>query len=249
MPTNRAEFLGLPLNLLAMSDSVAACEALVREGKPAQHVVINAGKVVQCRTDARLTDIIRGADIVNADGQSVVWAGRFLGIPVPERVTGIDLMDELLTSAARESWPVYFLGARPDVVDAVARKAVTVHPDLIVAGHQDGYFSDDAEVVDGIARSGARVLFVALPSPRKEYFVAENLDRLGPVLSVGVGGSFDVYAGQIRRAPVWMQRMGLEWLYRLIKEPRKMWRRYLVGNSVFIWMVLTARLKPHSHAR
>lgn len=249
MPTKRAEFLGLPLDLLDMPDSVAACEALIREHRPSQHVVINAGKVVQCRHDSRLAEIIRGADIVNADGQSIVWAGRFLGIPVPERVAGIDLMDELLVSAARESWPVYFLGARSHVVDAVVRKSVAVHPNLIVAGHHDGYFSDDHEVVGAIASSGARILLVALPSPRKEYFIAENLDRLGPLLSVGVGGSFDVYAGQIGRAPAWMQRVGLEWLYRLVKEPRKMWRRYLVGNSVFIWMVLAARLRPHARVR
>lgn len=246
MPEPRADFLGLPLDLLNMRESVAACERLVHAGRPSQHVVINAGKVVQCRSDDRLAAIIRDADIVNADGQSIVWAGRFLGIPVPERVTGIDLMDELLDSAAREGWPVYFLGARAPVVEQVAAKAPAVHPGLIVAGHHDGYFDDDAGIVRTVAASGARLLFVALPSPRKEYFIADNFENLGPLLSVGVGGSFDVYAGQIPRAPRWMQKAGLEWLYRLMKEPRKMWRRYLVGNSTFLWLVLTARLRTRS---
>jgi len=233
----------MPLDLLTMAESVSACERLIVAGRPAQHVVVNAGKIALCRRDPRLTNIIRGADLVNADGQSVVWAGRFLGLKVPERVTGIDLMQHLLESCAREGWSVYFLGARTEVVKAVVDSVHAAHPTLTIAGYRDGYFDDDRSVVNAISSSGARLLLVALPSPRKEYFIADHADGLGGLLSVGVGGSFDVLAGHIPRAPIWMQRFGLEWLFRLIREPRKMWKRYLVGNSVFVYHVLAARAR------
>jgi len=233
----------MPLDLLTMAESVTACEELIALRQPTQHVVLNAGKIALCRRDPHLADIIRSADLVNADGQSVVWGGRFLGLKVPERVTGIDLMQHLLESCAREGWPVYFLGARADVVRAVVERTSAAHPPLRVAGFRDGYFDDDSEVVSAIAASGARLLLVALPSPGKEYFIAEHSNELGRLLSVGVGGSFDVIAGQVPRAPEWMQRWGLEWLFRLLKEPRKMWKRYLVGNAVFIYLVLAARIR------
>jgi len=233
----------MPLDLLTMAESLTACEQLIASREPTQHVVLNAGKVALCRRDPHLAEIIRSADLVNADGQSVVWAGRFLGLDVPERVTGIDLMQHLLESCEREGWPVYFLGARADVVRTVVERTSAAHPQLRVAGFRDGYFDDDGEVVGAIAASGARLLLVALPSPGKEYFIAEHSNELGPLLSVGVGGSFDVIAGQVARAPEWMQRSGLEWLFRLIKEPRKMWKRYLVGNVVFMYLVLAARIR------
>jgi len=237
MSESRVQVMGAPLDALTMAETVGRCEELVRSRRPAQHVVLNAGKYVLMQDDARLARIIRGCAIVNADGMSVVWAARILGVPVPERVTGIDLMGEMLSSAQREGWPVYFLGARPEILARFTEVVLEGYPRIRIAGTADGYFQDDAEVADRVRASGARIVFIAMPSPRKEYFADEQLERMGEALIIGVGGSFDVWAGATQRAPEWMQRSGLEWFYRLSQEPGRMWRRYLVGNSRFVALV------------
>ena len=238
MGSSRASFLGVPLDALTMDETIARCRSLIAERRFVQHVVLNAGKTVLMRDDPRLRRVIASCDLVSADGQSVVWAGRLLGIHVPERVAGIDLMERLLAEAEREQWLVFFLGAKPDVLDAFRAEVARRHPALRVAGARDGYFTDDAAVADEIARSGARLLFVAISSPKKELFLAEQGSRLGSLFAMGVGGSFDVWAGTASRAPRWMQKSGLEWLHRLLLEPRRMWKRYLVGNFRFAGIVL-----------
>lgn len=240
MPAPRARFLGVPLDPWTMEETVAWCRDAIASGRAVQHVVINAGKTVLLHDDARLREIVRGCDVVNADGQSVVWAARLLGIPVPERVAGIDLMERMIAEAEREGWPVYFLGAKREVLGRFLEVVRGRFPRLVVAGDRDGYFANDAEVAEEVRRSGARILFVAITSPRKETFLAEQLPRMGPVFAMGVGGSFDVWAGLTQRAPVWMQRIGLEWFYRLALEPRRLWKRYLVGNLRFTGLVLKA---------
>jgi N-acetylglucosaminyldiphosphoundecaprenol N-acetyl-beta-D-mannosaminyltransferase len=242
----RTEVFGVPLDLLTMSETIQRCSELIEARRPIQHVVLNAGKVVLMNDDPRLRSVIAGCDLVNADGQSIVWAGRFLGIPVPERVAGIDLMEALLGLAAERGWPVYLLGARQDVLETFVARVRDRWPNVIIAGYRNGYFEDDAEVARDIARSGARLLFVAISSPRKEFFLAEQREELGEVFAMGVGGSFDVWAGLTRRAPVWMQRCGLEWFYRLMQEPGRMGKRYLVGNARFIVLTIGERIRRRS---
>jgi N-acetylglucosaminyldiphosphoundecaprenol N-acetyl-beta-D-mannosaminyltransferase len=227
-----------------MDETVDRCRELIRESRPAQHVVLNAGKCVVLADEPDIREIVKGCDLVNADGQGVVWAARVLGIRVPERVAGIDLMGRLITLCESEGWPVYFLGAKDDVLAAFEVEARRRHPRLRVAGRRNGYFRSDEEphIADAIRASQARLVLVGISSPAKERFLARNLERMGPVLAMGVGGSFDVWAGRTTRAPVWMQRAGFEWFYRFIQEPRRMWRRYLVGNLRFAWIVLRARL-------
>lgn len=241
--TARAQFLDVPLDLLTMDQTVQTCKELIEAEEPAQHVVINAGKVVMMQDVDGLKEIIRECALVNADGQSIVWAGRSLGLEVPERVAGIDLMGHLLALSEEEGYPVYLLGARQEILDEFTRVVSERFPKLILAGTSNGYFDDDEAMADTIRESGARLLLVGISSPRKEFFLAENLERMGPLLAVGVGGSFDVWAGKTKRAPVWMQKAGLEWFYRLAQEPRRMWKRYLVGNSRFMWLVLKARVR------
>jgi N-acetylglucosaminyldiphosphoundecaprenol N-acetyl-beta-D-mannosaminyltransferase len=225
-----------------MDGTVERCRQLILSGRPAQHVVLNAGKCVLTHDEPDVRDIVASCDLVSADGQSVVWGARILGIPVPERVTGIDLMERLLELAAHERWPVYLLGAREDVLVAFEAEALRRFPSLVVAGRRDGYFRPDQEesVADAIRASGARLLFVATSSPMKERFLARQLPRMGAVFAMGVGGSFDVWAGRTSRAPRWMQGMGLEWAYRLLQEPRRMWKRYLIGNVRFARLVARA---------
>jgi N-acetylglucosaminyldiphosphoundecaprenol N-acetyl-beta-D-mannosaminyltransferase len=226
-----------------MDETVARCRELMLAGRPAQHVVLNAGKCVLMEDDPGLREIVKGCDLVNADGQSVVWGARFLGIGVPERVAGIDLMGRLIALCEGEGWPIYFLGATDEALAAFEVEARRRHPRIAVAGRRNGFFRADQEVgiADSIRQSGARLLLVGISSPLKERFLARHLERMGPLLAMGVGGSFDVWAGLTTRAPLWMQRVGLEWFHRFAQEPRRMWKRYLVGNLRFAWIVLRAR--------
>lgn len=229
---------GVPVDPLTMDETVDRCVELIGERRPVQHIVMNAGKVVLMEDDPVLQRIVAACPLNNADGISIVWAGWALGVRFPERVTGIDLMAKLLERAEQHGWPVYFVGAREEVLVAFTAVVRERYPHLAIAGTHNGYFKDDAAVAGVISESGARLVFVAMPSPRKEYFIGEQLHRMGDVFAMGVGGSFDVWSGVCRRAPRWMQSLGLEWLFRLIQEPRKMWRRVLVGNGRFTYIFL-----------
>jgi N-acetylglucosaminyldiphosphoundecaprenol N-acetyl-beta-D-mannosaminyltransferase len=221
-----------------MAATLDRCRELIEAHEGARQVSVNAAKLVALRRDSRLRDSVVGSDLVSADGQSVVWASRVLGDPLPERVAGIDLMNELLGLAEERGYGVYFLGAARPVLEKAVNEFEARHPRLRVCGTRDGYF-DDAEEADIRAEIRAAepdILFVALSSPRKEYWLAGCRD-LGVGLAMGVGGALDVVAGVVRRAPSWAQRFGLEWLYRLVQEPRRLWRRYLTTNVEFVLLV------------
>ncbi|HTG15742.1 MAG TPA: WecB/TagA/CpsF family glycosyltransferase, partial [Blastocatellia bacterium] len=181
---------------------------------------------------------------VTADGMSIVWSSRLLGQPLKQRVTGIDLFERLVERAAEQGWSVYFLGSREESVRGVTEKSLKSHPTLRIAGWHNGYFDEreSESVAKAIRASRADLLFVAMGSPVQELWISSNLERTGVRFAMGVGGSFDHVSGFARRAPRWMQRAGLEWLYRLMREPRRLWRRYLIGNSAFIWLVARQRL-------
>jgi N-acetylglucosaminyldiphosphoundecaprenol N-acetyl-beta-D-mannosaminyltransferase len=233
------DILGCEIDALDMDETVARCDALIRAGSHAQHVAINVAKLVALRDDPELADIVRSCAVVNADGQGVVWAGRLLGAPLPERVAGIDLMGRLLALCEERGYGVYVLGAKRDVLERAMGVLRERHPRLRFAGWRDGYFSaaEEGEVRDEIRASDAQLLLVAISSPRKERFLGEHGAALGVPLVMGVGGSIDVVAGVTRRAPVLWQRLGLEWLFRLLQEPRRMWRRYAVTNGRFAWLL------------
>jgi N-acetylglucosaminyldiphosphoundecaprenol N-acetyl-beta-D-mannosaminyltransferase len=235
----RVELLGLPLDVIDVRTTLDRIEYFVTSGAPHQHVVVNAAKIVQAQRSPDLAEVIRSCDLVNADGMAVVWAGRLLGVRVPERVAGIDLMDDVLARAAVKGWRVYFLGARQEIVEEVVRREILRHPGLTVAGYRNGYWTpaEEAGVVRVIAESLPDVLLVAMPSPQKEHFLGRHKDTLAVPFVMGVGGSFDVVAGKVTRAPRWMQQGGLEWLFRLLQEPRRMFLRYLIGNTGFIALV------------
>lgn len=235
---------GLPVHPLTLQESVAAAEALIADGGPHQHVVLNAAKIVQAHDDPELARIIRSCSLVNPDGQSVVWAGRLLGSPLPERVAGIDFMLALWRSAARNAYRVYLLGAEAKVVEETAR--IAAGQGVEVVGHRDGYWteSEEARVVAAVRETRPDILFLAVPSPGKEYFLARRQKDLGCALVVGVGGSFDVVAGLRSRAPRWIQRAGLEWFHRLVQEPRRMFLRYAVGNTRFVALTASYWARP-----
>jgi N-acetylglucosaminyldiphosphoundecaprenol N-acetyl-beta-D-mannosaminyltransferase len=244
-PWRRITLLDLPVDDLTMDETLAAVDALIAEGSVHQHVVVNVAKVVQAHADRSLRAVIAACDIVNVDGQPIVWASRLLGTPLRERVAGVDLMERLIERAGERGHRLYLLGARPEVVGAVAARIAREHPGTVVAGWRDGYWTPDEEatVVAEIAATRPHILFVAFGSPAKERFLARWKETIGAPFVMGVGGSFDVYAGRVRRAPPWMRRVGLEWLFRITQEPGRMWRRYAGDAPKFAWIVLRARFR------
>lgn len=240
----RINFLGNPMDAASMADTVAVIEERIGRREFTQHVVVNVAKLVHMEKDAELAASVRECDIINIDGMGVVLGARFLGHQVSERVAGVDLFLALLAMAERKGYPVFFLGAKEEIVAETSRRMLAKHPKLQVAGFHHGYFWDDEKaVVEIIRASGARLLFVAITSPKKENFINRWRDKLGVDFVMGVGGTFDVMAGKVKRAPVWMQQYGLEWLYRVIQEPGRMWKRYFVTNSRFALMLIVAKAK------
>lgn len=241
---SRLQLLGVPIDALDTEQMVQAVSDIIAARRPAQHVAMNAAKYVAAWKDKALAEIIATCDLINADGQSVVWAARLLGLRLPERVAGVDLFQRLIEEAARRGWRPYFLGAEPDVVSEVVRRLRARHPELQVAGYRDGYWNADeeADVIHGVRDANADLLFLAIPSPRKEFWLHEHLNELGVPFVMGVGGTFDVTAGRVARAPRFVQRFGFEWLYRLLQEPRRMFKRYLIGNTTFLYGVARAKI-------
>ncbi len=236
---NRIKFLNMPMDALTMDETVQEVQQRITDKVFTQHVVVNVAKVVNARKDQSLRDAVVNCDIINIDGMGVVWGARFVGNEIPERVSGIDLFHRLLAMSSEQNFPIFLLGAKPEVVEQTTRVLEKNYPSLKIAGFHHGYFWDDEQkIVDKISQSGAKLLFVAITSPKKENFINQWKDQLNIDFVMGVGGTFDVVAGKVTRAPVWMQNYGLEWLYRVIQEPKRMWKRYFVTNSLFAWLLL-----------
>jgi N-acetylglucosaminyldiphosphoundecaprenol N-acetyl-beta-D-mannosaminyltransferase len=240
------DFLTIPVASVTMQQTVQAIEQCIQNDEHIQHVVINAWKVVAMQKDKKLYDSVVNCDLINADGQSIVWAARLLGKHLPERVAGIDLMENLIALAHRKGYKCFFFGAREEIVRRIAAIYAEKYSPEIIAGYHNGYYTQDEEsaIARQISESGAHILFVAISSPKKEIFINTHKEILNKVnFTMGVGGSFDVVAGITKRAPRWMQKTGMEWFFRFIQEPGRMWRRYLTGNYQFIKLVFKTRLK------
>ncbi len=231
------QVLGYPLLAATMGEVVGLCARAIDARRPIQIGVLNAAKIVNAARDDALRSSVLSCDIILADGQSVVWASRLLGQGLPERVTGIDLFLELLALADREHLAVYLLGGTAAVNDMVVDVVRRRYPGAQIAGHRDGYFTDGDAVAHDIAGSGSDMLFLGMSSPGKEVFLARHQDLMRVPISHGVGGSFDILAGVTKRAPQRWQSLGMEWAYRLIQEPGRMWKRYLRTNVLFGVMV------------
>lgn len=231
---------------LSMDETLRAVNKVIIDKQQIHHTVVNAGKIVALQKDLILRNSVNSADIINADGQAVVWASRFLGKPLKERVAGVDLMERIVEEAFKNNYRIFFFGAKEEVVQEVVKMYIQKYSSEIIAGYRNGYFKKEEEIsiAKQIIDSRANILFVAISSPTKENFLFDHKQLLSKVnFIMGVGGSFDVVAGIVNRAPVWMQNFGLEWFYRLIQEPKRMWKRYLLGNSKFIFLVLQEKFK------
>jgi homoserine O-succinyltransferase len=236
------DFLGVPIHLLTMRETEARIVAAMREKRPIQHVAMNVAKLVHLKRDAELRKDVFGADLVSVDGMGILLGARLFRIRVPERVAGVDLMEIVLARCAQEGFRPYLLGARPEVLDKALKELGRRHPSLEIAGSHHGYFvaAEEANVVEAIRATQPDCLFVGMPTPRKERFMAKYRTTLAVPFVMGVGGSIDILAGHVRRAPIAWQRRGMEWLYRTWQEPKRMWRRYLVTNLAFTYMLAAA---------
>ncbi len=241
----RIKLLDTYVDNLSMAETVEAVDKYIVENKPLHLMGVNADKINTLQKDQRLKDIVNGCGIINADGASVVWASKVLKKPLKERVAGIDLMQELVKHADKKGYKVYFLGAKEEVVKKTVLVYRKKYPKLKIVGYRNGYFSKDdwSDLSDQIKESGAQIVFVGITSPLKEYLVEYFQKKKLTCVFMGVGGSFDVISGNIPRAPKWMQKTGLEWLFRVMQEPGRLWKRYFVGNSQFILRVYKERFK------
>lgn len=237
----RITLMGCQVDNLSMEETLGRIEQFIQSGRPHQHVVVNVDKLVKASRDAELRRIINDCALVNVDGMPVVWASRLLGKPLKERVAGVDLFEALMQRAGDKGWRVFLLGAREEVVSKVAETYQRKYPRLALAGYRNGYWkgeAEEAEVARQIRDSRADLLFVAISSPKKEQFLGKYQADMKIPFAMGVGGTFDVAIGRVRRAPLWMQKSGLEWFYRFLQEPRRMFRRYFIDDMAFIWLFI-----------
>lgn len=242
----RLQFLNTAVDNLTMQETLQEVQLAVKNHRQIHHTVVNAGKIVALQTDEKLQESVNNADLINADGQAVVWASKILKKPLKERVAGIDLFVNLLEMAHQNHYSVYLLGAKPEILESLVHQLGEKYSPGLIAGFHHGYFAaaEEEEIAKKINESGAKFLFVAITSPKKEIFLNTYKNHLKNLnFIMGVGGSFDVLAGKTKRAPIWMQNAGLEWFYRFIQEPKRMWKRYLIGNSKFIALVCKEKRK------
>ena len=232
--------LNCEFSAVTLEETVDWARDWIQSGRRGYVCTVNVAILMMMRADPNLQRFVDGASLVVADGQPLVWASHFQSDTLPERVTGVDLVDQLCALAAKEGFGVYFLGARREVIDTAVSRLKVRHPGLVVSGIADGYFdSEEApERARAVHESGAKLLLVGMGVPRQEEFIESQWDELGISLAIPVGGSFEVIAGTARRAPVFLQRVGMEWAFRLAQEPRRLWKRYLVTNTQFVFHLL-----------
>lgn len=237
----KVDILGVKVASLTMGEAVSQAERYMEERAGAIIATANAEMLLRAVKDDELRRILNAAALVVPDGAGTVWAAHHLGYAMPERVAGFDLVQELLRRAPARRQKVFFFGAGPGIAEAAKKKAEELYPGLLVVGTRDGYFTPEEEpsILTAIREAAPDLLLVALGVPRQEKWLAKYQEAMGASLSIGVGGTFDVMAGTVRRAPYWMQRAKLEWLYRGLAQPKRIGR--LMALPQFVWRVHAAK--------
>lgn len=219
----RLEILGVGIDKVNSQQALQKIREFIASGKPHQIVTANAEIIYQASKNKKMKDIINRAQLVTADGSGVVWASRQLKQPLEQRVTGIDLVNSICAQSAKENWKIYILGSAPGVASEAAKNICKTFPGCNIVGTHHGYFhaQEEKEILEELVQLKPDILFVALGAPKQEYWIAEHLSELGIPVGMGIGGSMDVLSGNVKRAPKWMQKMSLEWLYRLLIQPSR----------------------------
>ena len=229
------KILDVPVHPLTMGEAVSVLEESITSGEQAFVVTANAEIIMMCQEDAGYKKIVsQDAKLVLPDGAGAVWAGRHLGYKVPERVAGFDLYCQLLDKAAQKGYKAFFFGGSPGIAEAAKAKSEELYPGVQVVGCRNGYFKEEESqaIIDEINASGADMLFAALGAPKQEKWLVRYREQLKPKILMGIGGSFDVFAGKMERAPKWMQDASLEWLFRLYKQPSRFMRMMALPKFV-----------------
>ncbi|MBB1124545.1 WecB/TagA/CpsF family glycosyltransferase [Limosilactobacillus albertensis] len=237
---SRIQILGTSIDVLDSKDTISLVEQYVITKTPLHLMGVNADKINAANDNKLLREIINGCGIINADGASVILASKFLKKPLPERVAGIDLMQDLVALSAKKNYSIFLLGAKKNIVEDTAKVLKTKYDKLNIVGIHDGYFKENDwdSIADLLSSKNPDFVFVGITSPIKEYLI-EYLQNKGlNSVFMGVGGSFDVISGKIPRAPKWMQKANLEWLFRVSCEPKRLFKRYFIGNTKFIKNVI-----------
>jgi N-acetylglucosaminyldiphosphoundecaprenol N-acetyl-beta-D-mannosaminyltransferase len=215
---------GLKVNNVSMNQALEEIDRMVREG--GTHLVVTLGveMVMRSDNDREFIDIVNNASLVVPDSVGILWAGRRAGCKLSERVPGIDILTGAASQSERYKWNVFFLGAKPGVAEKAAENIKKDYPDFRIVGTHHGFFDNDEEIIEKIKSADTNILFVALGSPYQEKWFEKNRKRFGNIIALGVGGSFDVISGTVKRAPVFMRKLGLEWFYRLVTQPSRLVR-------------------------
>ena len=225
-PPSKLSILGVRLDSLSKIELMQRLEACLLSNQLHHIITLNSLMILETEEHLILKQICDEATLVIPESSGIAWAASYLGYPKVERIPGIDLAFDMCALSSKMTLPIYFLGGAPGVAKDASIALLRAHPDLLVAGTRDGFFSENesTEVMQDIAKSGARLILVALGMPKQELWIHTHKAKLPPGVYVRVGGSFDVWAGRVKRAPVWTRSLGLEWLYRLLQEPYR-WRR------------------------
>ncbi|MDO5409681.1 MAG: WecB/TagA/CpsF family glycosyltransferase [Lachnospiraceae bacterium] len=241
----RIKFLGTFVDNLTMEETIEEVDKYIYKNKPLHLIGVNADKINELSKDFKLRKLVNECGIINADGASVVWASKVLHLPIKERVAGIDLMLKLVKLAEKKKYSIYLLGAKQEVVEKTAETLQKSYPGLHIAGYRNGYFTESEwpQIAEEIEKSKAQLVFVGISSPMKEYLIEYFQKRNMNQVFMGVGGSFDVISGNIPRAPEWVQKIGMEWFFRFLQEPQRLWKRYLIGNTIFVFRVYREKFR------
>ena len=241
---SRITILNTQIDVLNMTDTINLVEKYVINKEPLHLIGVNADKINELNRNERLKQIVNSCGVINADGASTVIASKFLGTPLPERVARIDLMLKLIELSFQKKYSIYLLGAKQEIVEQTEKILKGIYPGLIISGIHNGYFSkeDWDEIASEIKEKNPDFVFVGITSPLKEYLVEYFQEFGNNCVFMGVGGSFDVISGKIPRAPLWMQKMNLEWFFRVIQEPRRLFKRYFIGNVIFIKDIILEKI-------
>lgn len=241
----RITILDTVIDVLDEKETINLAEKYINEKEPLHLMGVNADKINSLNTNHRLKEIINGCGIINADGASVVLASRFLKKPLPERVAGIDLMQKLVDVSEKKGYSIYLLGAKQQVVEKTAQVLKGKRKYLNILGIHNGYFKqqDWKEISEELKKLCPDIVFIGITSPLKEYLIEYLQNDGNKSVFMGVGGSFDVISGNIPRAPLWMQKTNLEWLFRVMQEPRRLFKRYFVGNVTFINAIIKEKVR------
>lgn len=241
----RISILGCPIDNVSLNEAIGIIEEFITSKTINKCIAINADKIIKFKKDPVFKKFLLSGDLNITDGQSIVWTGKLFGVKIKERFGGLDIIEKLIPIASYKGYSVYFLGGHNNVINELVKFFKNKFAELNIVGFRNGYWSlsEEWEVVQDIKSKSPDILFIAISSPKREIFIEKYKNEINASFVMGVGGAFDVLVGEKKRAPQWVQKIGFEWLFRLLQEPRRLWKRYLIGNTYFVLLVLLEFLK------